>query len=144
MSKRLLAAFLVTLFIVATFATVAEVQAHYTLGYQGHNGPEAPMGSTVNTLPGGHKDGHVGYVSPGWFYQTPREQLNYYSPDGAIITETSGGLWFVLNLTDLSDEEQDYYEENGYTPDLPTGNEAINITMEANNWRGNWLYSDPT
>jgi len=137
LSKRLLAAFLVTLFIVATFATVAEVQAHYTLGYQGHNGPEYPMGDSTNTMPDTHKPGHLGYVYPGHYYQTPSSQWNYYSPNGAIITETSGGLWFVLNFSSMTTYESDFFESIAI---VPPANAAINITMEANNWRGNWLY----
>jgi len=124
LSKRVLAAFLVTLFIVATFATVAEVQAHYTLGKQGNNGPEYRMGSTTDTMPDDHVPGHLAYVSPGWFYQTPGQQLNYYSPQGAIITDTSGGLFFLINVSDTRQGEAG----------------DINITREANLWRGNWLY----
>ena len=118
MSKRVLAAFLVTLFIVATFATVAEVQAHYTLGKQGTNGPEYPMGSAVDEYPDSHQTadpGHLAYVSPGMYYQHPSIQLpNYYSPEGAIITETLGGLNFMINVSEF---------------DSP-----INITWEADLW----------
>jgi len=101
LSKRVLAAFLVTLFIVATFATVAEVKAHYTLGEQGPSGPVAgTYGSTVNTYPDTHVVGHIAYVTPGLYFTYPRDQLpNYYSPDGSIITDTQGSLKFYLNFT---------------------------------------------
>jgi len=131
LSKRVLAAFLVTLFIIATFATVAEVQAHYTLGEQGPNGPVAgTYGSTVNTYLDTHVPGHIAYVMPGTNYKYPKDQLpNYYSPDGAIITDTSGALFFILNFTEI---------DEGINQQLYPG-AAVNITWEAD-YVGNWLY----
>jgi len=133
LSKRVLAAFLVTLFIIATFATVAEVQAHYTLGQQGVQGvPSSPVptpgtyGSTVDTYLGGHVAGHLAYVRPGRLYEYPKDQLpNYYSPEGAIITETAGGLTFYLNFT-VADQRVG----------APSSYACVNIVRED----GNWLY----
>jgi len=134
LSKRVLAAFLVTLFIVATFATVAEVQAHYTLGEQGPSGPVAgTYGDTTNTYPDTHVSGPIAYVNPGFNFMYPVDQFpDYYSPDGAIITETTGSLLFVINFTDFTEA----YDE-GWATDP---NAAINITREANGGLGNWLY----
>jgi len=136
LSKRVLAAFLVTLFIVATFATVTEVQAHFTLGEQGPNGPVAgTYGSDVDPdvfpsayyrigAAGSHVAGHVAYVTPGLNYKPPVDQLpNYYSPDGAIITETSGALLFLINISDVTSDQ----EGQGY---LGAGEVDIN-------WDGN-------
>lgn len=130
MSKRVLAAFLVTLFIVATFATVAEVQAHYTLGIQDPDGPRAGTYGAPqpdNSYPDAHAAhayGPIAYVRPGRYYEYPKDQLpNYYSPEGAIITETKGGLTFYLNVS-----------VPGYLSPV------INITKEAYGGRGNWLY----
>jgi len=110
LSKRILAAFLVTLFIVATFATVAEVQAHFTLGVQTPSGPAtdglAWPNRSVNG-PGNHisyiDTAAVAYVTPGLGYIPPSHQfVNYYSPDAAIITDTTGGLTFYINVTDIN------------------------------------------
>jgi len=140
LSKRVLAAFLVTLFIVATFATVAEVQAHFTLGEQGTTGP-VPLtyGSDetakywVAGTAGDHVEGNIAYVNPGFNFKYPIDQLpNYYSPDGAIITDTVGSLWFVINFTEALEEGQ---------AGAPGGDgAAVNITREANAFSGNWLY----
>jgi len=110
LSKRVLAAFLVTLFIVATFATVAEVQAHYTLGAQSSTGPywdgiawpDTGVDSPGSTVSGNHVPGSIAYVTPGLGYIPPSHQWeNYYSPDAAIITDTTGGLTFYINVTDI-------------------------------------------
>jgi len=112
LSKRVLAAFLVTLFIVATFATVAEVQAHVTLGWQQPYPGPTTYGSKDPalryTMPDAHEIGHLAYVLPGSYYILPREQLpNYYSPEGAIITDTQGGLMFYLNVSETGRSEID-------------------------------------
>jgi len=134
LNNRILAAFLVTLFIVATFATVAEVQAHYTLGEQSPTGPvpdtygsdETPWTSGIE---GHHVEGILGYVKAGLYYAYPQDQLdNYYSPDGAIITDTSGGLTFYINFTDVEVDEETH----------PDG-AALNIGREVD-YSGNWLY----
>jgi hypothetical protein len=88
------------------------VYAHYTLGRQGSSGPTAPMGSTVNTLPNthyigdSHKPGHVAYAVPGSLYQPVAMQGNYYSPDGAVITGTSGDMNFYLNISSTDNSSQ--------------------------------------
>jgi len=135
LSKRVLAAFLVTLFIIATFATVAEVQAHFTLGLQGTSGP-TNYGSDVDPAvcdspyyrigaAGSHVTGHVAYVTPGLNYKPPVEQFtNYYSPDGAIITDTSGALLFFINISDVTIDE--------VTKPNPLGTGEVDI-----NWDGN-------
>jgi len=131
LSKRLLAAFLVTLFIVATFATVAEVQAHYTLGLQTQNGPVSDglpqPDNTAGTL-GIHVAGHLAYVRPGRYYVWTQDQLpNYYSPEGAIITETQGGLTFYINFTEPI-IPQGPLNPKGYVY------ARVNITKETANW----------
>ena len=128
MSKRVLAAFLVTLFIVATFATVAEVQGHFTLGVQ-----DVPPGTpsffpTTDGTPfypnhdtslTNHVPGSIAYVTPGLGYVPPtKKDPNYYSPDGAVITDTVGGLTFYINVTD-------YYIRAA---------EVWDITWEDDNW----------
>jgi len=132
LSKRILAAFLVTLFIVATFATVAEVQAHFTLGLQGKNGPVAnTFGSDKASeyykigAAGKHVPGHIAYVTPGLNYKPPANQLpNYYSPDGAVITETSGALLFFINISDV-------------TPNTPSSSNPLGTGEVDINWDGN-------
>ncbi|GEM_PF-1757213 len=85
----------------STFAWVQQVSAHYTLGFQGVNGSAAPMGNPTNTMPDDHATnayaqangfaaGHLAYVSPGINYRPLLLQQNYYSPDGAIIIDTTG------------------------------------------------------
>jgi hypothetical protein len=115
-----------------------EVSAHYTLGHQGVNGPEAPRGSPDSIWINGHvtqaysqangyQNFHVAYVSPGLFYQPLDVQQNYYSPDGAIIVETTGNLYFYLNISNpanLSDPAQP----------------GLDISWERHNGRARWLY----
>jgi len=134
LSKRVLAAFLVTLFIIATFATVAEVQAHYTLGLQEESGPVSRGAETI--AEGGHVVGHIAYVTPGLNYKRPYQMYpydleNYYSPDGAIITDTSGALLFFINFTEQ-------LRQSPGEPGPPTG-AAINIKYE-DGASGNFLY----
>jgi len=123
LNNRVLAAFLVTLFIVATFATVAEVQAHFTLGVQTSTGPQTDGLAWPNRsvgAAGNHVEGAIAYVTPGLGYIPPDQQMvNYYSPDAAIITDTTGGLKFYINLTE-------YWSERGL--------DAWNITWEADYW----------
>jgi len=107
LNNRLLAAFLVALFIVATFATVAEVQAHFTLGVQTSTGPTTngtPFYPSHDTSLTNHILDSLAYVTPGLGYIPPFQQIlpNYYSPDGAIITDTTGGLKFYINVTTYS------------------------------------------
>ena len=132
MNNRLLAAFLVTLFIVATFATVAEVQAHYTLGVQTSTGPtinglawpDRGVDNAGSTVTGNHVDGSIAYVTPGLGYIPPFQQMsNYYSPEASIITDTTGGLTFYINVTwGLGDVDKELW----------------NITWEAGD-HGYWL-----
>ncbi|MBS7622688.1 carboxypeptidase regulatory-like domain-containing protein [Candidatus Bathyarchaeota archaeon] len=97
-----------------------EVYGHYSLGFQGVNGPEAPMGNRINTLPDGHKIGHIAYVLPGSLYVPPSLQDNNYSPNGSVIVDTSGDLYFYINISSA------------------TG--PVNITWESNDYFGRWLY----
>jgi len=145
LSKRILAAFLVTLFIVATFATVAEVQAHFTLGVQTPSGPVdngEPWPDRSVWPAGNHLPDAIAYVTPGLAYVPPQEQMtNYYSPDAAIITDTTGGLTFYINVTDLLTEA--------------TREWLFNITWEDDRWLyiaippeftplGNWTAGETT
>ncbi|MEM3004495.1 MAG: carboxypeptidase-like regulatory domain-containing protein, partial [Candidatus Bathyarchaeia archaeon] len=100
--------------------TLQEVYGHYSLGFQGVNGPEAPMGNRLNTLPDEHKIGHVAYVLPGSLYVPPSLQDNYYSPNGSVIVDTSGDLYFYINISSTAG--------------------PVNITWESNDYFGRWLY----
>jgi len=130
LSKRILAAFLVTLFIVSTFATVAEVQAHFTLGVQTPSGPVTDGLAWPNRsvgVPGNHLPGPLFYVTPGLAYVPPDQQMlpggNYYSPDAAVITETTGGLTFYINVTNFL-----------LPPNPITFVDLFNITWEDDRW----------
>ena len=49
---------------------------------------------------GGHHLGHIAFVQPGSLYIPPSDQPNYYSPEGAILTESVGDLFFYICLSD--------------------------------------------
>jgi len=143
MGKRILAVFLIALFIAAVFPTVAEVQGHFTLGEQTESGPirngkpwpdhsVGDLGNHVEKIYGWYdsvevRRGPVAYVTPGLGYVPPDQQMmNYYSPDGAIVTDSTGGLTFYINVTDL-------------WPEIDVGPEIsfsyfFNITWEADRW----------
>jgi len=130
--------------LVSTFAMVEQVSAHYTLGHQGISGPEAPMGDPTNTwslpptnpdshvsqsyaLSNGYTNNHIAYVSPGLNYTPLSVQQNYYSPDGAILVDTSGSLYFYLNISSPA---------NFSNPAQP----GLDISWEKHNGRARWLY----
>jgi len=116
MNKRILATLCVTIFVLATIATVSQVSAHYTLGDQlpGNIGetnagglPIQPTNGAGNGNPrfhladqGGHVPGHMAFVQPGGLYVPPSDQMNYYSPDGAVLVDSVGDLYFYITLSD--------------------------------------------
>ncbi|MEM3004064.1 MAG: hypothetical protein QXK96_02065 [Candidatus Bathyarchaeia archaeon] len=66
-------------------------------------------------------------MSPGLFYRPLDAQQNYYSPDGAVLVDTSGNLYFYLNTSNpanLSD----------------TAQPGLDISWERHNGRARWLY----
>jgi hypothetical protein len=122
MNKKVLAIIAVTLFITSGFMVIPQAAAHVTLGYQGINGPEQPMGEKGTDMPGvlgnEHVDGQpdpdagvnypvwgedqratVVYALPGKNYLPLSQQGTYYSPDGAILTDTTGDMWFFINIS---------------------------------------------
>jgi hypothetical protein len=130
--------------LISTFAIVEQVSAHYTLGHQGVSGPEAPMGDPTNTwtLPptipdshvsqsyapaNGYTNNHIAYISPGLNYRPLSTQQNYYSPDGAILVDTTGSLNFYLNISKPA---------NFSNPAQP----GLDISWEKHNGRARWLY----
>ena len=113
MNKKILATLCVTIFVLATLATVQQVSAHYTLGDQLPTsiGEVNAGGLPINPSSGagngqsrfhvpptlaGHVPGHQAFVQPGTLYIPPSDQLNYYSPDGAVLTDTVGDLFFYV------------------------------------------------
>ena len=86
MNKRILATLCVTIFVLATIATVSQVSAHYTLGDQlpmniGETNagglPIQPTSGAGNGNPrfhgpdaGGHVAGHMAFAQPGTLYVT--------------------------------------------------------------------------
>ncbi|MCW4032774.1 MAG: carboxypeptidase-like regulatory domain-containing protein [Candidatus Bathyarchaeota archaeon] len=109
MNKRILATIAVTLFLTSSFMSIQQVTAHYTLGAQTPNGPAQPMGQKgldtapdLHANPGGwgtDPDATVVYALPGKNYEPLGVQQNYYSPDGAILTDTTGDIWFYINVS---------------------------------------------
>jgi len=124
MDKRILATLCVTIFMLATLATVPQASAHYTLGNQDWK-PNLTGGligetnitlgalsgglPTYNTyaethvadgLVSGHQPGHIAFATPGRLYVPPSDQVNYYSPEGAVITETTGDIYFYICISD--------------------------------------------
>ncbi|MCW4032687.1 MAG: carboxypeptidase-like regulatory domain-containing protein, partial [Candidatus Bathyarchaeota archaeon] len=121
MNKKVLAIIAVTLFITSGFMAIPQAAAHNTLGYQSPTGPAQPMGTKGVDKPGAlglaHVDGQpnpdggnfhvwgvdaeatVVYALPGKNYLPLSAQANYYSPDGAILTDTMGDMWFYINIS---------------------------------------------
>jgi len=156
LNKRILATLCVTIFVLSAIATVSQVSAHYTLGDQltGSIGEVNAGGLPVDVTSGagnnlgvqyhlggadaaanGHVAGHIAFVRPGTLYVPPSDQNNYYSPDGAVLTDTVGDLFFYICVSDYVNDEQ-----SGQL--LPLTQEGpINIS-----WRGNldnWLSGRP-
>ncbi|MHA1951926.1 MAG: carboxypeptidase-like regulatory domain-containing protein [Candidatus Thorarchaeota archaeon] len=125
MNKRILATLCVTIFVLSAIATVNQVSAHYTLGAQlpGTLGevnagglPVQPTSGAGNGQPryhipengwdmanrdwAGHVPGHIAFVRPGTLYVPPSDQFNYYSPDGAVLTDTVGDLFVYICVAD--------------------------------------------
>ncbi len=139
MNTRIMAATtILTILVLSAVAGVQQVSAHYTLGHQGVSGPEAPMGNPTNTMPDQHANnsyavaqgfeaGHLAYVSPGLFYQPISAQYQYYSPNGSVVTGSTGPLYFYINISSPA---------NASNPNQP----GLNISWEKHNGRGRWLY----
>ena len=118
MNKKILATLCVTIFVLATLATVQQVSAHYTLGDQLPTSIGESNAGGLPTALGGlgplqfhnpiadgtasHKAGHVAFVQPGSLYIPPSDQINYYSPNGAVLTETVGDLFFYVCVSDFT------------------------------------------
>jgi hypothetical protein len=124
--------------VLSAFTGIQEASAHFTLGHQGVSGPEAPMGNPTNTMPDDHATnayaaangfaaGHIAYVSPGLFYQPISVQQNYYSPNGSVLTESTGPLYFYINISSPA---------NASNPAQP----GLDISWEKHNGRSRWLY----
>jgi len=124
MNKRILATLCVTIFVLATLATVQSVSAHYTLGEQnpGDIGEANAGGLPISPTNGGgngfnrfhvpadwqgHVPGHIAFVQPGTLYIPPSDQNNYYSPDGAVLTDSVGDLFMYICLSDMVGDGQD-------------------------------------
>lgn len=131
--------------VLSTIAGVHQVSAHYTLGHQGVNDPEVPRGMANNiwnnqepwprgmhvnqsyATANGYQNFHVAYVSLGLFYQPLDVQQNYYSPNGSVLTDTTGPLFFYINVSDPA---------NLSDPSQP----GLDISWEKHNGRSRWLY----
>jgi hypothetical protein len=125
LNKRILATLCVTIFVLSAIATVNQVSAHYTLGEQlpGSIGetlagglPVQPTSGAGNGNPryhipangwdmgnldwAGHIPGHIAFARPGTLYVPPSDQFNYYSPDGAVLTDTVGDIFFYICVAD--------------------------------------------
>lgn len=112
---------LVTLFITSAVMAVPTASAHFTLGDQTTNGPGGSMGGLpwVNGIgryskPDNHSagigyqtgDGHLAYVTPGSLYVPPNQQLNYYSPNGSVMVDTTGDLVFYINVSHMLNQRE--------------------------------------
>ncbi|MBS7623478.1 hypothetical protein KEJ39_07385, partial [Candidatus Bathyarchaeota archaeon] len=138
MNGQMMAAVVFVTLLFLAFAGFQQVSAHYTLGHQGVDGSEAPRGNPDNIWIDGHvtqayaqangyKNFHVAYVSPGLFYRPLDIQQNYYSPDGAVIVDTTGNLHFYLNISNPA---------NLSNPAQP----GLDISWEKHDGRARWLY----
>jgi hypothetical protein len=138
LKTEILGALVILGLVMSTLVGVENVSAHFTLGHQGVSGPEAPMGNPTNTMPDDHATnayavangfaaGHLAYVSPGLFYQPISVQQNYYSPNGSVLTESTGPLYFYINISSPA---------NASKPTQP----GLDISWERFNGRGKWLY----
>jgi hypothetical protein len=147
-SKHVILRFLLGLALITILLssiTVQQVVAHYTLGFQSPIGPTAPRGNANNVwnavddnsrgdhvldpyaITNNHGTASIAYVSPGLLYQPLDVQGNYYSPNGSILTDTSGPLYFYINISDpanLSDPNQ----------------LGLDISWEKHSARARWLY----
>jgi len=102
-------------------APVAHVSAHYTLGAQLPTSigevnagglPISPTSGSGNGelqyhVPptwGGHVPGHIAFLMPGSLYIPPSDQNNYYSPDGAVLTDTVGDFFLYVCVSDFTED----------------------------------------
>jgi hypothetical protein len=144
LNKTILATLCVTIFVLSAIATVNTASAHYTLGKQLPNEigetlagglPIQPTSGAGNGQPrfhtppvlGGHFPGHIAFVQPGSLYVPPSDQMNYYSPDGAVLVDSVGDLYFYICLSDFT---EDSIPGEAIGPFEQSG--PINIS-----WRGN-------
>jgi len=138
MKPKFVTGLLFVTLLLSTFAGVQQVSANYTLGRQGTDGPEAPMGNPTNTMPdnhvtqayaeaNGYTNFHLACVSPGLFYSPLSVQQNYYSPDGAVIVDTTGNLYFYINISNPANLSN-------------TAQPGLDISWEKHNGRARWLY----
>jgi len=127
LNKKILATLCVTIFVLATLATVQQVSAHYTLGDQlptsigesnaggiekvlssgaGNGKPRFHVSPAISPTAAGHVSGHQAFVQPGTLYIPPSDQLNYYSPDGAVLTDTVGDLFYYICVSDFTKDSK--------------------------------------
>lgn len=134
-----------TVILLSSF-TVQHVAAHYTLGSQSPSGPTKPRGdgidTTWNAVDDNSRSGHaldpysitnsygtgsIAYVSPGLLYEPLDVQGNYYSPNGSILTDTVGPLYFYINISEPA---------NLSDPNQP----GLDISWEEHSARARWFY----
>jgi hypothetical protein len=111
----------VTIFVLSAIATVNQVSAHHTLGEQlpGSIGETLAGGLPVQPTSGagngfnrfhippdwqGHVSGHIAFVMPGTLYIPPSDQFNYYSPDGSVLTNSVGDLFYIC-ISDFTEDK---------------------------------------
>ncbi len=138
LTTKMLGALVLLGLVISTLVGVENVSAHFTLGHQGVSGPEAPMGNPTNTMPDQHANnsyavaqgfeaGHLAYVSPGLLYQPISAQYQYYSPNGSVVTGSTGPLCFYINISSPA---------NASNIKQP----GLDISFERYNGRSKYLY----
>ncbi|MEM2901634.1 MAG: hypothetical protein QXO32_02735, partial [Candidatus Bathyarchaeia archaeon] len=99
MSKRLIAAFLVAVFIIGIALTATPVKAHTTLGRPTGTAPYAVRESDT-AANGGHVPGPTGYVWPGggkdWWTGVLTEPPGYQNPWGNYPATAPSYTWWQL------------------------------------------------
>ncbi len=170
MNKRILATLCVTIFVLATLATVQQVSAIYTLGdqlpnkigesnagglpynvttggagngYQQYPSQYQSPGTGFNaTAPtGGHVPGHQAFVLPGSLYVPPSDQQQYYSPDGAVVTDTVGDFFIYIGISDFTNTTSDHGTPGHLAPNEQSG--PINISWRTPQQPPSWPYTQP-
>jgi len=148
MSKRILAATLVVLFLLSALASIAPAKAHYTLGkltdsypYRSRDvDPNHVPGPTGYVFPGGGLSTYQGALTPPnpWptyvpGYQSPFTSIpplqvagTTYAPFGAILASTVKGKWTEIGKT-IRGLEIDHANVG----DLIF---AINMTLDPRSW----------
>jgi hypothetical protein len=119
--------------------TIGEVNAgglpiDPTSGAGNNLGPQYHLGGPAAN---GHVAGHMAFVRPGTLYVPPSDQFNYYSPDGAVLTDTVGDLFFYIGVSDFTEDST----PGALTPFEQSG--PINISWRGNqdNWLTRWQFS---